>query len=166
MSNSYFLNRRDFARVDLSLALLKATLGLHSYNGVRSPVTSTSEVGIIDFSAGGLRFLSDLVFPVNLGIVIRLKFNVEDISFDELGELVWANKNQYLLPRGVVNASEYGFRFLEMSDHATQVRVKATFNLERIFKTFGFRVGLCKTQFDINPKLYQLWIKMRSDKMK
>lgn len=152
-----FSNKRNFGRADMILAPLSGSVSIDSINGEKSALSGSSKIAIINFGAGGLRFLSTLFFPIHKEISLRVKFSVEDLDFDELGVLIWNSNSVVVLDNNEFKAAEYGFNFTDSVEKEVKRRVNATFRLQRIMRDLHYRSGVYARQFDLDTTLYALW---------
>lgn len=100
----FVFSRREFDRLKIATGV-QATIELetHSYHS-DFHVHNEASILVVDISAGGLRFLSKLDFPVNYIAIYKIRMNIDSKDLIFYGKIIRKRK--------IMNeAFEYGLKF-------------------------------------------------------
>jgi hypothetical protein len=132
------MDQRKFHRYHL-VNLIQARMSILSLNG-QIILSNKAFIYIEDISASGLKFLSQLRFPVTSDMVIQIQFHLLNHDFTLNGKIVRKNK-------GPNNQWEYGVHLLV--DHTEQTMLSEI--IDKLIRKLV--VGRFRVYFE-NPYIY------------
>ena len=95
------MERRDFYRINLPVKMCGKIAILRADERVVN--NKAKKICIIDISAGGFKFRTDLDFPID-GEVYKLGFSLYDEEYEIEGKIKWKNRYKHI-------AYDYGVEF-------------------------------------------------------